>query len=48
LALVDGAVVYQGTQLVEIVSSRPGAGAYRVGLADGEVTETPLSVRCLA
>jgi peptidase E len=38
---------FAGTDLVEAVSSQPGAGAYRVGLADGAVRETPIGARFL-
>ncbi len=49
IAADDGAaLVYEGTQPVEVVTSRPSAGAYRVGLADGRVVETPLPTRHLA
>ena len=44
----DGAALYfRGTELVEAVSSRPGAGAYRVALADGQAVESRLDVRYL-
>lgn len=45
----DGcALLWRDGVLVEAVSSRPEAGAYRVELApDGQVTETPLPVRFL-
>lgn len=45
----DGAgLVFRGTELAEVVTSRPGARAYRVvrGL-DGQVVETELAVRYL-
>ena len=38
---------FAGTELVEAVSSRPGAGAYRVELAGGAVRETPIAARYL-
>jgi dipeptidase E len=38
---------FLGTDLVEAVSSRPDAGAYRVDRADGGVREEPLAVRLL-
>jgi peptidase E len=38
---------FRGTELVEAVTSRPGAGAYRVALVDGVVHEEPLAVRAL-
>ena len=48
LALDDGAAAhFVGTRLKEIVSSRPKAGAYRVSLKKGAVSETPLPVRYL-
>ncbi|MDQ1286934.1 MAG: hypothetical protein QG622_499 [Actinomycetota bacterium] len=42
-------LVYSGTELVEAVSERPGAGAYRVDRdpVSGEATETALPVRSL-
>jgi len=44
----DGAALhFRGTELVEVVSSREGASAYRVELADGRVTETCLETRYL-
>jgi peptidase E len=44
----DGAALYfRGTELVEVVSSRPGAGAYRVELVDGRAVESRLDVRYL-
>jgi len=44
----DGAALYfRGTELVEAVSSRPGAGAYRVAVADGQAVESRLDVRYL-
>jgi peptidase E len=48
LAIDDGAAVrFAGTELVEVVSSRPDARAYRVELIDGLVVETPLATRYL-
>ena len=49
VAADDGAaLVYRGTALHEVVSSRPGARAYRVSLgARGEVVEEALPTRCL-
>ena len=39
----DGAALhFDGTALVEVVSSRPEAAGYRVELIDGQVVETPL------
>jgi dipeptidase E len=38
---------FAGTELVEAVSSQPGANAYRVELAEGSVRETPLGARYL-
>ena len=44
----DGAALhFAGTTLVETVSSRSEAGAYRLDLMDGEVVETRLPVRFL-
>lgn len=44
----DGAAfVFQGTTLVEAVSSRPKAQAYRVASRDGEVVEEALPTRYL-
>ncbi len=41
----DGAALhFCGTELVEIVSSRPQAGAYGVELSEGQVIETRLPV----
>jgi len=38
---------FRGTELVEAVSSRTGAGAYRVERANGDVREEPLGARRL-
>jgi dipeptidase E len=44
----DGAALhFRGTELVEVVSSRENASAYRVELIDGRVTETKLATRFL-
>lgn len=44
----DGAALhFVGTELVEAVSSRPQARAYRVFLRDGQVVEEPLPTRFL-
>jgi dipeptidase E len=45
----DGAaLVFAGTELVEVVTSRPGARAYRVERApSGELSERPLPARYL-
>jgi peptidase E len=44
----DGAAfVFQGTTLVECVSSRPKARTYRVAMRDGEVIEEALPTRYL-
>ncbi len=49
LAVDDGcALHYRGLDLVEPVSSRPGARAYQVELVGGEVRETALDARLLA
>lgn len=47
-AAADGAALhFRGTELVEVVSSRENASAYRVELIDGQVTETKLATRFL-
>ena len=47
-AVEDGAALhFVGTQLKEVVSSRPGAAAYRVALRRRKVVEEPLPVRYL-
>jgi peptidase E len=39
----DGAALhFVGSELAGVVTSRPGAGAYRVDVADGAARETPL------
>ena len=44
----DGAaVVFEGDALREVVSSRPGASAYRVDLVDGQVSEVAVPGRFL-
>lgn len=44
----DGAALsFEGDRLVEAVSSRPHAKAYRVALEGGEVVEAALPTRCL-
>lgn len=44
----DGAALaFEGDALAEVVSSRPGAGAYRVDLVDGKVREVSLPIRFL-
>ena len=44
----DGvALVFEGDALREVVSSRQGAGAYRVDLVDGQVREVAVPVRFL-
>ena len=43
----SAALHFAGSTLIEAVSSRPGAGAYRVERVGGKVVETPLSVRYL-
>lgn len=48
LALDDGAgALFEGTDLVEIVASRPKARAFQVSAASGGVQEEPLAVRFL-
>jgi peptidase E len=47
-AVEDGAALhFVGTRLKEVVSSRPGAAAYRVALRRRKVVEEPLPVRYL-
>jgi peptidase E len=47
-AAEDGAALhFCGPNLLEVVSSRPRAAAYRVERVSGNVTETPLAVRFL-
>ena len=47
-AVDDGAALhFAGSALAEVVSSRPGAGAYRVEQVEGRVVETRLPVRFL-
>ena len=44
----DGAALhFVGSELAGVVTSRPGAGAYRVDAADGAARETPLAAVCL-
>jgi peptidase E len=44
----DGAALhFTGTTLAEVVSSRPNAAAYRVGLRDGKLVEERLATRFL-
>jgi peptidase E len=44
----DGAALhFRGTELFDVVSSKPRAGAQHVELVDGRVVETPLSPRYL-
>lgn len=43
----DAALVFTDGALTEVVTSRPGAGAHRVELRDGEVREEPLPGRLL-
>jgi peptidase E len=38
---------FRGTELVEAVTSRRGAGAHRVALVDGDVHEEPVAARAL-
>lgn len=45
----DGAaLVFRGTELVEVVAALPGAGAFRVEAADGSAVESELPARLLA
>ncbi|MCW3013912.1 MAG: peptidase dipeptidase [Solirubrobacterales bacterium] len=44
----DGAALhFRGTELFDVISSKPNAGAYQVQLIDGQVAETSLSARYL-
>jgi dipeptidase E len=44
----DGAALhFVGSELARVVSSRPGAGGYRVEAVDGRARETPLETLCL-
>jgi dipeptidase E len=44
----DGAALhFEGTNLVEVVASRPNARAWRVACVDGQLLESPLGVRSL-
>ncbi len=43
----SAALHFRGTELVEAVSSRPAAGAYRVEMHQGQIVETRLPVRYL-
>jgi dipeptidase E len=44
----DGAALhFRGTELAEVITSKPGAAAYRVEVVDGEVRETRLEGRLL-
>jgi peptidase E len=48
IAADDGVGVrFAGADLAEVVSERPGAGAYRIEPAGGEARETPLEARVL-
>jgi dipeptidase E len=48
VALDDGAAVhFSGRELVDVVSERPGAQAYRIFRHDGRLTEEPLQARLL-
>ncbi|MBA2629629.1 MAG: hypothetical protein H0U84_01220, partial [Thermoleophilaceae bacterium] len=40
-------LLFSGPRLVEVVTARPGARAYRVEAAGGELHETPLAPRLL-
>jgi hypothetical protein len=47
-AVDDGAgLLFAGTDLVEAVSARPGAGAYWMEELGGEAIETPLATKAL-
>jgi peptidase E len=44
----DGAALhFNGAEMVEVVTSREGAAAYRLELSNGDITETRLQVRYL-
>jgi hypothetical protein len=44
----DGAALhFVGSELDRVVSSRPGARAYRVEAVDGVASETPIQAVCL-
>ena len=43
----DAGVHFVGTEIADVVTSRKGATAYRVELADGQVVETPLEARSI-
>jgi hypothetical protein len=44
----DGAALhFVGSELDRVVSSRPGARAYRVDAVDGAARETPIQAVCL-
>ena len=43
----SAALHFQGSELVEVVSSQAGAAAYRVELVDSRVVETRLPARFL-
>ena len=48
-AVDDGvALVFEGTELTELISARPGAGAARTDLVDGRVVEVELAGRLVA
>jgi len=47
-AAYDGAALhFKGTELVEVVTSRPKAAAYRVELVGDRVVSTPVEARFL-
>jgi dipeptidase E len=48
IAIDDGAAVhFRGRELVDVVSERPGAQAYRIFQRDGHLVEEPLQARLL-
>jgi peptidase E len=48
LAIDDGAALhFHGRELVDVVSERPGAQAYRILRSDGRLVEEPLQARLL-
>ncbi len=48
VAIDDGAALhFRGRELVDVVSERPGAQAYRISRREGRLTEEPLQARLL-
>lgn len=44
----DAAAVFRGTELVDAIAEREGAGVYRVGPAGDEITNAPIPTRLLS